>query len=67
MSKGYWVTWYHSIADPLAHARYAELAGPAIEAFGPAYQAALAVLRGKAEREVRILEGSQFPTGGQGS
>jgi uncharacterized protein (DUF1330 family) len=105
MSKGYWVTWYHSIADPLAHARYAELAGPAIEAFGgrfltrglpavgfegneiqrcvviefdsvasavaayesPAYQAALAGLRGKAEREVRILEGSQFPTGGQGS
>lgn len=31
----------------------------------PAYQAALAVLRGKAEWEVRILEGRRLPAGGQ--
>lgn len=34
MSKGYWVTWYHSISDPAVHERYAEMATPAIEAFG---------------------------------
>jgi uncharacterized protein (DUF1330 family) len=34
MSKGYWVTWYQSIADPAAHERYAELATSAIASFG---------------------------------
>ena len=95
MAKGYWVTSYRSISDPIAHSRYAELAGPAIEAFGgrflargvlarsyegsgeqrcviiefgsvddaiaayesAAYQAALAVLDGLVERQVRIVEG----------
>lgn len=34
MAKGYWVTFYRSIRDPLALAEYAKLAGPAIEAGG---------------------------------
>ena len=95
MAKGYWITLYHNISDPARLAKYAALAGPAIEAGGgrilargvaattfeggenqrtvviefesvsraeatyksPAYQAAVAVLRGAAEREVRIVEG----------
>jgi uncharacterized protein (DUF1330 family) len=94
MAKAYWVTWYRTIADPVAHAKYAQLADPAIAAFGgrfivrgmsavapegqrneravivefdsvsqavaayrgPAYQAALAMLGGAAEREVRFFE-----------
>jgi uncharacterized protein (DUF1330 family) len=95
MAKAYWVTWYRTIADPVAHAKKcAQLAGPAIAAFGgrfivramsavapegqrneravivefdsvsqavaayrsPAYQAALAMLGGAAEREVRFFE-----------
>ena len=95
MAKGYWITLYHSISDPARLAKYAALAGPAIEAGGgrilargvasttfeggenqrtvviefesvgqavktyngPAYQAAVAVLKGAADREVRIIEG----------
>lgn len=34
MPRGYWVTWYHSIADPAAHERYAEAATAAIASFG---------------------------------
>jgi uncharacterized protein (DUF1330 family) len=34
MAKGYWVTFYRSVGDPDALARYARLAGPAIEAGG---------------------------------
>lgn len=97
MPKGIWITSYQSVSDPGAHAHYAELAGPAIAAFGgrflargmpcrtyeggldqrcvviefdsvadavaayesASYQAALALLEGSAEREVRILEGAE--------
>jgi uncharacterized protein (DUF1330 family) len=96
MAKGYWVTFYRSIADPAALAEYGKLAVPAIQAGGgriltrgmpakayevglperavviefdsvaqaiatyegPAYQAALRVLDGAAERDLRILEGT---------
>ena len=34
MAKGYWVTWYRAVLDPAAHAKYAESAGPVLEAFG---------------------------------
>jgi len=34
MQKGYWVVAYRSISDESAVKAYAELAGPAIEAFG---------------------------------
>ena len=95
MPKGYWVTFYRSVADPVALSEYARLAGPAIQAGGgrflarglptrgyeaglreravviefdsvehavrtyesPGYQAALRVLAGVAERDVRILDG----------
>jgi uncharacterized protein (DUF1330 family) len=96
MAKGYWVTFYHSVADPAALAEYGKLAVPAIQAGGgrilargmparayegglaeravviefdsvaqaiatyegPAYQAALRMLDGAAERDLRILEGT---------
>lgn len=95
MQKGYWITIYRSISDPVAVAKYADLAGVAIVASGgrflvrgipsatyegginercvviefesvakaiaayesSGYQAALAVLKGAAEREVRIVAG----------
>ena len=95
MPKGYWITWYRSVADPKRLAEYAALATPAIEAAGgrflsrgpaaktyegvdnqrtvliefesithaiaaytsPKYQAALQVLKGAVERDVRILQG----------
>jgi uncharacterized protein (DUF1330 family) len=34
MSKGYWVSAYHSVSDPEALAAYAKLAAPAIQAAG---------------------------------
>jgi uncharacterized protein (DUF1330 family) len=34
MAKGYWVTFYRSIADPAALAEYGKLAVPAIQAGG---------------------------------
>ena len=34
MAKGYWVTWYWAVFDSEAHARYAALAGPILEAYG---------------------------------
>jgi uncharacterized protein (DUF1330 family) len=34
MAKGYWITFYRSIADPVALAAYGKLAGPAIIANG---------------------------------
>ncbi|HJT90060.1 MAG TPA: DUF1330 domain-containing protein [Bryobacteraceae bacterium] len=34
MKKGYWVVSYHSVSDESALKRYAELAGPAIQAGG---------------------------------
>jgi uncharacterized protein (DUF1330 family) len=99
MPKGYWVTFYRSVADPTALAEYARLAVPPIEAGGgrilarglpaqtyegglteravviefdsvaqaiatyegPAYQAALRVLEGAAERDLRIVEGAGPP------
>lgn len=33
-AKGYWITIYHSVSDPARLAKYAALAGPAIEAGG---------------------------------
>lgn len=95
MQKGYWITIYRSISDPVAVAKYADLAGAAIIASGgrflvrgvpsatyegginercvviefdsvakavaayesSAYQTALRVLKGAAEREVRIVAG----------
>ena len=95
MQKGYWITMYRSISDPVAVAKYAELAGPAIIEGGgrfvarglpsaafesglnqrcvviefesvekaiaayesAAYQKALEILKGAAERDVRIIAG----------
>ncbi|MDA0830533.1 MAG: DUF1330 domain-containing protein [Proteobacteria bacterium] len=34
MAKAYWIAFYHSISDPDAMARYAELARPAVESGG---------------------------------
>src|SRR5262245_27221713 len=34
MPKGYWITVYHSVSDASKLAKYASLAGPAIEAGG---------------------------------
>lgn len=34
MPSAYWVTWYRAIRDQAAHAKYAALAGPAIQAGG---------------------------------
>jgi uncharacterized protein (DUF1330 family) len=34
MPKGYWITLYHAVSDPARLAKYAALAGPAIEAGG---------------------------------
>jgi uncharacterized protein (DUF1330 family) len=96
MAKGYWITCYRSVTDEAALAKYASLAGPAIEAHGgrfvargkpvkvyeaglsqrlviiefesvrgaidayesAEYQAAVVILKGAVERDVRIIEGS---------
>jgi uncharacterized protein (DUF1330 family) len=96
MAKGYWITFYRTVSDPAALARYARLAVPPIQAGGgrflargaparvyeaglseravviefdsvaqaiatyegAAYQAALRVLDGAVERDVRFLEGA---------
>ncbi len=96
MAKGYWVTFYRSVANPAALAEYSKLAVPPIQAGGgrflargvparayegglteravviefdslaqaiatyegAAYQAALRVLEGAVERDIRFLEGS---------
>jgi uncharacterized protein (DUF1330 family) len=62
MAKGYWVTVYHSVSDPVAFAEYAKLAGPAIEARGGSFLvrgvAAKAYEDGLKERVVII----EFPT-----
>lgn len=34
MAKGYWITFYRAISNPVALAEYAKLAGPAIQAGG---------------------------------
>lgn len=34
MAKGYWITCYRSVSDPTGLAKYANLAGPAIQAHG---------------------------------
>jgi uncharacterized protein (DUF1330 family) len=34
MNKGYWITFYRSVSDPAQLSRYAQLAGPVIEAQG---------------------------------
>ena len=34
MAKAFWIAFYHSISDPDAMARYAELARPAVESGG---------------------------------
>lgn len=34
MAKGYWITTYRTISNPVALGEYAKLAGPAIEAGG---------------------------------
>lgn len=34
MPKAYWITWYRSVSDHEAHARYAKAAGPVLQAFG---------------------------------
>lgn len=39
MPKAYWMATYRSISDPAALARYAELAGPALQAFGARFLA----------------------------
>jgi uncharacterized protein (DUF1330 family) len=95
MAKGFWITFYHSVSNPDALAKYAALGGPAIQAGGgkflvrnsptkvyeagknqrtvviefesvekaiacyegEAYQAALEILKGAAERDLRIVEG----------
>jgi uncharacterized protein (DUF1330 family) len=58
MSKAYWVTWYRTISDPEAHARYTQLAGPAIRSFGGKFlvrgMSSVAPERGTNERAVVI-------------
>lgn len=58
MAKGYWVTTYQSISDQEKLAKYAKLAGPAIEAAGGRFLArggqVTAYEAGKAERTVVI-------------
>ena len=39
MAKAYWIAFYHSIEDPEAMARYAELALPAIRKGGGTFKA----------------------------
>jgi uncharacterized protein (DUF1330 family) len=39
MPKAYWMATYRSISDPAALAKYAELAGPALQAFGARFLA----------------------------
>jgi uncharacterized protein (DUF1330 family) len=34
MAKGYWITFYRAVSNPVALAEYAKLAGPAIQAAG---------------------------------
>jgi uncharacterized protein (DUF1330 family) len=34
MAKGYWITFYRSVSNPVAVVEYAKLAGPAIQAGG---------------------------------
>jgi len=34
MAKGYWISWYKSISNPVALAGYAKLAVPALQAAG---------------------------------
>jgi len=58
MAKGYWVTFYRSVRDPDALARYARLSGPAIEAGGGRFLArgnpARSLEAGLAQRSVVI-------------
>jgi uncharacterized protein (DUF1330 family) len=58
VARGYWVTCYRSVSDPDALARYARLAGPAIEAGGGRFLArgnpARAFEAGLAQRTVVI-------------
>jgi uncharacterized protein (DUF1330 family) len=39
MPKAYWISTYRSISDPAAVARYAKLAGPALQAAGGRFMA----------------------------
>ena len=39
MAKGYWITFYRSVSNPLALAEYGKLATPAIEAGGGCFLA----------------------------
>ncbi|HSX94463.1 MAG TPA: DUF1330 domain-containing protein [Hydrogenophaga sp.] len=39
MPKAYWMATYRSISDPAALAAYAQLAGPALQAFGARFLA----------------------------
>jgi uncharacterized protein (DUF1330 family) len=52
MAKGYWITCYRKILDPVKLAAYGKLAGPAIEAEGGRF-----ITRGVA---VRIYEVGQL-------
>jgi uncharacterized protein (DUF1330 family) len=94
MARGYWITLYRAVSNPVALAEYASLAAPVIQAGGgrflargmpakafegglqqrsvliefdsveqavavyqsPDYQAALRLLDGAVERDVRIIE-----------
>ena len=39
MAKAYWIAFYHSISDPEAMKKYAELAMPAVESGGGRFMA----------------------------
>ena len=39
MAKAYWIAFYHSISDPEAMKKYAELARPAVESGGGRFMA----------------------------
>jgi uncharacterized protein (DUF1330 family) len=62
MSKAYWITCYHQIADPAKLAAYAKLAGPALEAAGGRFLARATAVEafelGRKERTVLI----EFPS-----
>jgi len=62
MPKGYWVTVYRSISDPVKLAAYAKLAPPAIAPFGGKYLArATASAAYEAGLKERIVI-SEFPS-----
>src|SRR5438445_11192039 len=59
MAKGYWITFYQSVSDLDRFAKYAALAGPAIEAGGGHFLSRASAARtfeGGANKRVVVVE-----------